>query len=491
MSAQPTTAIAAAFARGEVSAREIAAATLERITAHNPAINAYTAILAERALGEADALDAARSRGEQAGPLAAVPYAVKNLFDVAGVTTLAGARLLAGNPPAATDAVLVRRLHAAGGLLTGVLNMDALAYGFTTENTDFGATRNPHDPARTAGGSSGGSAAAVAAGLVPIALGSDTNGSIRVPASLCGIFGLKPTYGRLPRSGSFPFARSLDHLGPLAATADDLALTYDALQGPDERDPACAQRSIEPTAALIGRGVGGLRVARLAGYFDDEAGAVARAASERAARALGSLGDLVLPEVAAARAAAYVITAAEAGALHLQALRERPEDFEPLSRERLLAGALLPASWVDRARQLRTWFRRRALEAFRDIDLLIAPATPVTATMLGQETMLINGRLLPTRSGMGLLTQPISFIGLPVAVAPTWPDSVALPIGVQLIAPPWREDLCLRAAWALQQAGITMRSNISPLPPTRNFAAKVTLTDDRVRHGHGLPKGGV
>jgi AtzE family amidohydrolase len=459
MSTLPTSAteIAAAFARGEVSAREISAATLARIAERNPALNAYTEVTAARVLAEADVLDAARRRGEPSLPLAAVPYAVKNLFDIAGVTTLAGAKLLAGNPPANADAALVARMQSAGGLLTGALNMDALAYGFTTENTHYGATHNPHDPMRTAGGSSGGSGAAVAAGLVPIALGSDTNGSIRVPASLCGIFGLKPTYGRLPRTGSFPFVHSLDHLGPLAACVEDLALAYDVLQGPDVADPACAQRGIETTTEALQCGLEGLRVARLAGYFDDHAGPLARAASRHAAQALGSRGDIELPEVAAARAAAFVITAAEGGALHLAALRERPEDFEPLSRERLTAGALLPAAWVSRAQQLRAWFREQALIAFRDVDLLIAPATPVSATLLGQETMDINGRILPTRPSMGLLTQPISFIGLPVVVAPMWIDGSTLPIGVQLIAAPWREDICLRAAWALQMAGVTAR----------------------------------
>ncbi len=463
---ETATGIAAAFDCGEVSAREIAVAALERIAARNPELNAWTTITTERALREAEALDAARARGERSGRLAAVPYAAKNLFDIAGITTLAGARLLARNAPATADAPLVQRMRNAGGLLTGALNMDALAYGFTTENTHYGNTRNPHDSARTAGGSSGGSSAAVAAGLVPIALGSDTNGSIRVPASLCGIFGLKPTYGRLPRTGSFPFVHSLDHLGPLAASADDLALAYDVLQGPDRGDPACAQRNIEPTSESLARGLDGLRIARLAGYFDDQASAVARAASERAARALGSLGDVVLPEVAAARAAAFVITASEGGALHMAALRERPEDFEPLSRERLLAGALVPAQWVEQAQRMRSLFRRRVLEAFREIDLLIAPATPVTATLLGQDLIVINGRSLPTRPSMGLLTQPISFIGLPVAVAPTWPTEGHLPIGVQLIAPPWREDICLRAVWALQKAGITVRPVVAPTPTT-------------------------
>ncbi len=452
---QTATAIAAAFAAGEVSAREIASATLERIADRNPLLNAYTEVTSGRALVEAEALDAARARGDAIRPLAAVPYAVKNLFDIAGITTLAGARLLAANPPAEADAMLVQRLHKAGGLLTGALNMDALAYGFTTENTHYGVTRNPHDTARTAGGSSGGSGAAVAAGLVPLALGSDTNGSIRVPASLCGIYGLKPTYGRLSRSGSFPFVHSFDHLGPLAACTEDLALAYDAMQGTDAADPACAQRPPEPCLDQLARGLDGLRVARLGGYFDDNAGPLARAASRYAAQVLGSSGDIELPEVAAARAAAFIITAAEGGALHLDALRERPDDFEPLSRERLTAGALLPATWVTRAQRLRAWFREQALAAFRDVDLLIAPATPVTATLLGQETVDINGRMLPTRPNMGLLTQPISFIGLPVAVAPLWLEGSALPIGVQLIAPPWREDICLRAAWALQQIAVS------------------------------------
>ena len=457
MNDMPTTAaaISLAFARGEVSALEIARATLDRITAHNPLLNAYTAVTVERAMREADALDAAHARGDPLKPLAAVPYAVDNLIDVAEITTLAGSRLLASNPPAVTDASAIQRLVGAGGVLSGTLNMDALAFGFTTENVHYGATRNPHDPARTAGGSSGGSGAAVAAELVPIALAMDINGSIRVPSSLCGIFGLKPTYGRLPRSGCFRLTQSLDNLGLLAATAEDLALAYDVLQGFDERDPTCAQRDPEPIADTIKRGIDGLRVARLAGYFDDQAGEPAREASERAAKTLGSLGDIVLPEVAAAYAAASIITAAEGGATYLPALRQRPEDFDPLSRERLLAGALIPALWVDQAQKLRTWFRRRTMEVFRDVDLLIAPATPVTATLLGQETLSINGQVLPTRSSMGLLTQPISLVGLPVAVAPMWVHGGALPIGVQLIAAPWREDLCLRAAWAMQQAGAT------------------------------------
>ena len=195
---------------------------------------------------QATALDIARQAGRPLGPLAGVPYAVKNLFDVAGLPTRAGSRINRGRPPASSDAVLVRRMDAAGGVLLGTLNMGEYAYDFTGENAHDGRCRNPHDPTRMSGGSSSGCGVATAAGIAPISLGSDTNGSLRVPASLCGVFSLKPTYGRLPRTGTFPFVDSLDHLGPFARTAQDLALAYDALQGWDPADHACARRPSEP-----------------------------------------------------------------------------------------------------------------------------------------------------------------------------------------------------------------------------------------------------
>lgn len=248
---------------GELSAREIACQTLDDIARVNPQINARTEVTAQRMLAEADSIDALRREKRPLPPLAGIPYAVKNLFDVAGHTTLAGAELLSGRPPAASDSWAVRQLHSAGALLSGMLNMDAYAYGFTTENSHYGATRNPHDLSRIAGGSSGGSAAAVAAGLVHFSLGSDTNGSIRVPASLCGIFGLKPTFGRLSRSGSHPFVASLDHIGPFARRVADLAAVYDALQGRDPADDFQADKASERTGNLLDRELEGLRCARL------------------------------------------------------------------------------------------------------------------------------------------------------------------------------------------------------------------------------------
>src|SRR4029077_6073244 len=251
--------IAALVRGGAVSAVEVAEAALARIVARDPALNSFTAVTTGRALDDARAIDAALARGDDPGPLAGAPFAVKNLFDVEGLVTIAGSKIDCERSPAIADATIVRRLAAAGAVLVGALNMDEYAYGFTTENTHYGPAHNPHDPARVAGGSSGGSGAAVGGGLVPLALGSDTNGSIRVPASLCGIFGLKPTYGRLSRAGARLFAASLDHVGPPAGSVGRPAAAYDAMQGPDPSDPACAGRAVEPALPDIEQGADGLR----------------------------------------------------------------------------------------------------------------------------------------------------------------------------------------------------------------------------------------
>jgi len=450
-------AIAAAVQARTISAAAMVDASLARIGAIDPEVNAFTDVVAERARARAAALDkrlAEGDAGSAALPLAGVPFAVKNLFDVAGLTTRAGSKIEREKAAASVDAPLVARLERAGAVLVGALNMDEYAYGFTTENSHDGPTRNPHDLARVAGGSSGGSAAAVAAGEVPVSLGSDTNGSIRVPSSLCGVFGLKPTYGRLPRNGSYPFVASLDHLGPFARSAHDLALVYDAIQGFDRADPACVERGLEATAATIGEPVDGLRIAVLGGWFRELADGSARAAVDCVATALRAHREVELPRVESARAAAFLISNAEGAALHLADLRSRAGDFEPLSRDRFLAGALLPAAWIVQAQRLRRWFALRVAEILREVDVLIAPATPCVAPTIGSETIEIHGRRLPARPSLGLLTQPISFIGLPVCAVPVWRCHATMPIGVQLIAAPWREDLVLRVAHHLQQAGV-------------------------------------
>jgi aspartyl-tRNA(Asn)/glutamyl-tRNA(Gln) amidotransferase subunit A len=446
-------AIARAVAAGDITARAVTEAALARIDRAEPGLGAFTDITTLRALNEADTIDRAHAAGAPLGPLAGVPYAVKNLFDIAGLVTRAGSKINRSNPPATADAALVNRMQTAGAILLGGLNMGEYAYDFTGENAHDGPSRNPHDSARMSGGSSGGSGSAVAAGLVPLALGSDTNGSIRVPSALCGIFGLKPTYGRLPRTGSFPFCDSLDHLGPFARSTEDLALVYDCLQGPERLDPACARRPVEPTLPELTRGSEGLRFAIAGSYFRKFAQPAALAAVDNAARALGIDNIVDLPQAARARAAAFLITNAESSSLHLDRLRGSADAFDPDTRDRFLAGALLPATWVIRAQRFRHWYHDQVMDLFRHVDVILAPATPCPAPLLGQKTLVIDGETMPLRPSLGLFTQPISLIGLPVAVVPVFAAGT-LPLGVQIIAAPWREDLCLRTAAALEAAGI-------------------------------------
>jgi AtzE family amidohydrolase len=451
----PLPVLTRAIASGDIGAREALDACIERIQATDARVNAFTGKFYARARDEAAAVDAKRARGEPLPLLGGVPYAVKNLFDIEGEVTLAGSIINRGNAPAKTDAVLVERLKAAGAVLVGALNMDEYAYGFTTENTHYGPTRNPHDLARMSGGSSGGSGAAVAAGQVPLSLGSDTNGSIRVPSSLCGVWGLKPTFGRISRRGSYPFVHSIDHLGPLADSVEGLALSYDAMQGADPLDPGCHALRVQPAAATLNRGVGGLRIGVLGGHFHDNATAPARAVAALAAKTLGAIEEVTWPDAHLGRAAAFIITASEGGSLHLADLRTRAAEFEPLSVDRFISGALQPAHWYLRAQRYRRVYRDKVNALFGQWDLLIAPATPVSAPLIGADTIEINGMTHPSRPSMGLLTQPISFAGCPVVAAPMWPEGTGgMPIAVQLISAPWREDIGLRAALKLQQAGI-------------------------------------
>jgi len=441
--------IAAAVQSGKTSALDVTEQMLGVIGKRNPVLNAFTAVTAERARAKARAVDASPDRAKL--PLAGVPFAVKNLFDIEGLPTLAGSKINRKREAAKRDAVLIERLEAAGAVLTGALNMGEYAYDFTGENVHDGPSRNPHDPERMTGGSSGGSGSAVGGGMVPLALGSDTNGSIRVPSSLCGIFGLKPTYGRLTRAGSFPFVASLDHLGPFARSVRDLALSYDAMQGFDAGDAACVDRPLESTTPFLEQGLDGLKLAVAGGYFRKGASPEALGALDTVAKALGARA-VEIPEANRARSAAYVITTTEGAALHLERLRTQANDFDPAVRDRLIAGAMIPSTLVVKAQNFRRWYRDAVLNLFKDCDAIFAPATPVTAPKIGQVNFTLDGVEMPVRANMGLYTQPISFIGLPVVTVPV--PLKPLPIGVQIIAAPWREDVALRIAHALETMGV-------------------------------------
>lgn len=425
--------IAATVRSGQISAMAVVEDCLARLTHKSGPLVAITRILADRARTEAAAVDAAIAAGQDPGPLAGVPYGVKDLFDIGGLPTTAGSSLYADAPPAQADAQAIRRLQSAGAILVATLNMDEFAYGFATINARHGTTRNPHDLERLAGGSSGGSAAAVAAGLLPFSLGSDTNGSIRVPASLTGIYGLKPTHGALPMDGVFPFAHSFDDIGPFALSVADMACLWQVLGGTDAAagDP--------------------IRVARLGGRFRENVDPDQIAAMDAIAP---DAPILDLPDIARARSAAFLITAAEGGALHREALGRDAMAFDPATRDRLLAGALLPDSLYQAAQAFRAQYKQRIVEIMATHDVLLAPATPCVAPLIADPRILIDGALSPARADLGIHSQPISFTGLPSLSVPLRRPG-RLPLGLQLIGRPGGEATLFRFAGMLEDKGLT------------------------------------
>jgi len=450
---QPTSRVASDDADLHVSASAHLSAALAKISNINPRVNAFTDVVEDRAVAMAACIDNKRSAGGKLGRLAGVPFAVKNMIDIAEVRTRAGSKINLDNAPATRDATLIRRLESEDAVLVGALNMGEYAYDFTGENWHYGPSRNPHCIDHMSGGSSGGSGAAVAAGLVPVALGSDTNGSIRVPSAFCGVFGLKPTFGRLSRSGSFPFVGSLDHLGPLAQSVSLLSSAYDVMQGGDRDDPACVDRTIEPTFDSLSADIRSLRIAVAGGYFSRNAEPEALQSVRDVADALDAHLTIEIPEAERARAAAQIITAAEGGSLHLDRLRSRPGDFDPIVRDRLFAAATVPAAWVQNAQRFRWWYQMQVLQLFETVDVILAPTTPCRAPRIGQKELVLDGKIVPLRPAIGLFTQPISFIGLPVVTVPRWVD-YGLPLSVQIITAPWREDLALRVAFHLEKMGV-------------------------------------
>ena len=445
--------IAHQVATGALTARASIQACLADIARVNPRINALTAVVADAALARADDLDRRIARGEAVGPLAGAPFVVKNLLDVAGIPTLAGARMHAAHPPATRDATVVARLHEADAICVGAASMDEFAYGFTNENTWYGPCRNPHDLDRVAGGSSGGSAAAVAAGLVPIALGTDTNGSIRVPATFCGVFGLIATYGRIPRAGAVLLAESLDRVGVLGRSVRDLAVAYDVLHGWDPADQVSLRLPRGASLPDLEADIGALRIGVARGHFSQGGSPEVFEGLQRVAQALGDPVDIVLEGAAKARAAAFIITSCEGSHTHLDKLRRHPDELFPEVRDRLLAGALVPHTWYQQAQKFRVLYRREVLSAFDQVDVLLAPTTPTSATRVGQEVMVLDGQEVPVRPNVGLYTQALSYIGLPVVNVPIHLPG-RMPVGVMIVGPPHAEARVLQVARFLERTGV-------------------------------------
>lgn len=440
------TQVAAAIAARQVRATEVLAATLDWIAVENPHSHSFITVTADLALAQARAADAALERGASPGSLHGVPVAIKDLIDLAGFPTTCGARLRRNVAPATAHAMVVQHLVAAGAVIVGKTNLHPFGYGITNENPTFGSPPNPYDPQRTPGGSSGGSAVAVARHQCYGALGSDTGGSIRLPAAWCGIVGLKPTYGRVSRAGLFPLAWSLDQAGPMARSVTDVAALLQVLAAHDPGDPASAAAPTVDYRAALGRSVSGLRLGIVTDWFWDGIDPEMAEACEAAAVTLREFGmirqDVRWPLV---RYAAHVLSAiiyAESATVHLPWLRERADDYEPMIRDGLLHAALTPAVDYVQAQRLRRAMLGEVLALFRAVDVLLTP------TVLRPTT-----RWTESPASWGTHnTAPFSLTGLPTVSVPCGRTRAGLPLGVQLTAAPFGEATVLRAARALEQA---------------------------------------
>jgi aspartyl-tRNA(Asn)/glutamyl-tRNA(Gln) amidotransferase subunit A len=439
-----------------VSPVELTRIHLERIAAHDTALKSYITICADQAMAAARDAEAALMAGRPLGPLHGVPYALKDLYDTAGIKTTGGSKILADRVPA-VDATAARRLAEAGAILLGKLNMVEFAYGPEGFNPHYGHARNPWDRAahRLTGGSSSGSGAAVAAGLAPGALGSDTGGSIRIPASLCGITGLKPTYGRVSRAGVLPLAWSMDHVGPMTRTAADAALMLLAMAGYDAADPSTSVLPVPDYRAALTGDVEGLRVGLLRGFFLDGATPEVRAAVEAAARTLAGAGAVVdevsLTQMVNTAPAALAIVGSEALAYHADTLRRRATDYDPEVARRLKAAAFIGGQHYVRAQQVRALIRADVDAVLARRDVLLAPSTPMVAPTLNERQVTLGDGPSPVRPALIRFTQPFNLSGHPSCSVPCGFTADGLPIGMQIVGRPFDEATVLRAADAFQR----------------------------------------
>jgi aspartyl-tRNA(Asn)/glutamyl-tRNA(Gln) amidotransferase subunit A len=440
----------------QVSPVEVVRAHLDRIAALDPKLRAFITICADAALESARAAEADLMAGRVVGPLHGVPWAPKDLYSTRGVRTTGGSKILADAVPG-EDSTVVARLTRGGAILLGKLNMHEFAYGPEGLNAHYGDTRNPWsaDAHRIAGGSSSGSGAAVAAGLAPGSLGSDTGGSIRIPASLCGITGLKPTYGRVSRAGVLPLAWSMDHVGPMTRSARDCALMLGAIAGYDPADRTTSVLPVPDYGAALTGDVKGLRVGLLRAHFTDTAASDVRAAVEASAKQLEQAGAVVdevnLTQVIHVAAASAAIVASEALAYHAPWMRSRPQDYQPDVRERLRLGAFVNGAHYVRAQQIRALVTREVDEALARRDVLLAPATPLVAPVLGERETILGAGPSDVRAALLGCTRPFNFSGHPACAAPCGFSAAGLPIGLQIVGRPFDEATVLRVVDAYQR----------------------------------------
>ena len=446
---------AAALRARRVSAVELLQAQLARARAVQPAINAFIRIDEETAMAHARALDGEAARGHFRGPLHGVPMAHKDMFYRTGLVTTCGSAIRR-NARADTTATALERLDAAGAIDFGTLNMAEFAYGPTGHNVHVGAARNPWNTAHITGGSSSGSGAAVAARATFGALGSDTGGSVRLPASLCGVTGLKVSYGRVSRAGAMPLSYSMDTIGPLARTALDCALMLQVLAGADPRDPTTPAQSVPDYAARLQQPLGGLRVGVPNQFFHDDLDPVVARCIDEARRVLASLGCRIipvdLPDMRAAEVAATHVIAAEAATLHGNWLRNRPQDYSPQVRARLMRGLAVPASrYIDALRLRGELLQRFMSEVFNQVDVLHLPSLAIATPTLAETDVGGGARMDRILALLTRLQRPLNFLGLPSIALPCGETPSGMPVGMQLAGRPFAENVILHLAHAFQQ----------------------------------------
>jgi aspartyl-tRNA(Asn)/glutamyl-tRNA(Gln) amidotransferase subunit A len=464
-----------------LSATEVARDSLDRIAAVEPAVEAFLTVLGDRALARAQVVDESVARGERL-PLAGVPVAIKDVLDIEGIPTTCGSRILEGYRPPFT-ATAVSRLEAAGAIVVGKTNMDEFAMGSSTENSAYKKTRNPWDRGRVPGGSSGGSAVAVAAGMAPVSLGTDTGGSIRQPAALCGVVGLKPTYGRVSRYGLVAFASSLDQIGPFTRDVKDAALVASVLCGADPMDATSAREPVPDFVQALGEGAKGLRVGVPWTFLTEGVDAGVMTSFRRALDDLRTAGatvvDVSLPHAHHAIATYYIVATAEASSnlarydgVRYGLRADRPSDlrhmygetrdlgFGPEVKRRIILGTfVLSSGYYDayylRAQKVRTLIRRDFDTAFRTCDAVATPTSPVTAFRFGEKTDDPLQMYLAD-----IFTVPANLAGIPGLSIPSG-QADGLPVGLQLLGRPFDESSLLRLGHAYQQ--VTHHHEASPL----------------------------
>ncbi len=439
----------------EVSPVEVVEACLARIEATEPILNSFITLLPEPARAAARRAEEDIGRGNYRGPLHGVPVGLKDLFNTAGVRTTSGTRIYDTFAPA-EDCTVAARFSQAGAILVGKLNMHPLAFGPTGENADYGHMHNPWNPERITGGSSGGSGSAAAAGQCTITMGTDTGGSVRIPAALCGIVGLKPTYGRVSRAGLTPLSWCLDHPGPMVRTVEDAALAMNAIAGPDPGDHATVKVPVpDYTSALTGD-VRGLRIGVVREYFETEIDTEVADLTQRAIGVLEELGaeivEVSLPLYEYAQPISNAILSAEATAAHRDLLLSDGDKLYPQVRDRLEEGLFISATEYLRAQQARQVFCSQVAGLLRDVDLLAGPVEPVTAPVLLERRIDVAGQQLPAVPQLTKYTRVYNITGSPAISVPCGFGSDGLPVGLHLAGRNFDEETVLRAAYAYQQA---------------------------------------